>query len=67
MSESGPEAAAKRNHAGPSLMPDEHSMSESGSGAVVRYLRFGFRVGMWTDRRSRSCPINTERASGVAD
>lgn len=27
MSESGPEAVAQRNHAGPSLMPNKRSMS----------------------------------------
>jgi len=30
MSESGPEAAAQRNHVGPSRMLDRYSMSESG-------------------------------------
>ncbi|MFI5716213.1 ABC transporter permease [Nocardia sp. NPDC051750] len=41
MSESGPEAAAKRNHAGPSLMLDGHSMSESGPEAAAKRSHTG--------------------------
>ncbi len=35
MSESGPEAVAERNHAGPSLIPREPGMSESGPEAAA--------------------------------
>ncbi len=54
MSESGSEAVAKRHHAEPALMPDGHSMSESGSEAVPEVGEFRSRVRDWLDTNDLS-------------